>query len=70
MFPWPNKRRDPRLACPLRMLPTRMDKNGRITIPLEIRNELDLKPGQLFGVESRNNGEIIVRKARLIPEKQ
>lgn len=53
----------------LKMLPVVLDKNSRIVIPKEIRQELDLKPGQLLGIET-NNGEIIIRKAELVVKKQ
>lgn len=49
----------------MRTLSSTMDKNGRIVIPTEIREELGLKPGQLFIIESEN-GEIIVKKAKIV----
>jgi len=49
------------------MKPVILDKMGRITIPIEIRQELGLKTGQLLGVEITNR-EITVRKAKLVPE--
>lgn len=39
----------------------KLDELGRIVIPVEIRNEFDLKEGDKLEIEERNN-EIILRK--------
>ncbi|MDO5532475.1 AbrB/MazE/SpoVT family DNA-binding domain-containing protein [Sutterella sp.] len=45
------------------MVLAEISENGRITVPLEIRRQLGLKPGDSILFLRRQNGEIVVRKS-------
>lgn len=44
---------------------TRLTEKGQLTIPMEIRKNLNLKPGDYFAV-STNEGDIIIKRAAII----
>lgn len=45
---------------------TKLDSQGRITIPAEIRKKWGVVPGQLLGFELENN-KLVVRKVEVTP---
>jgi len=45
--------------------PTKIDERRRITIPAEVMNLLDLREGDYI-VFTRNDGSIVIRKAKLV----
>ena len=42
---------------------TKLDKFGRVVLPKDIRNNLDLKPGQVLKIE-KSNDEVILKPLR------